>query len=224
MKSKELFKYFYLFIAITNLISWLFFDGALNQLTKPLLMPILMLYLYDQSKGNVVLNTLLVFGALVFSWLGDLALMVPEKYFLPGVGAFFIAQLLYIKVFASFKNDLKTWVNWKSIIVIVYGAFLINQLTPHAGDLVIPIVGYGITLIMMALFAINAELSTPRSIYWIGALGAVLFVISDSLIAVNKFIEPLPYRDVLIMSTYMLAQYLLVNALLKRIENYSLAN
>jgi uncharacterized membrane protein YhhN len=217
--NKQVFKYTYVIVGIANLVSWQFFDGALNTFTKPLLMPVLMLFLYESFKGSVVLETLLIFGALVFSWLGDLALMFPDKFFLMGVGAFFLAQVLYISAFFRYRETIRSWLNWKTLILIIYGCYLIYRLMPNAGELAIPIAIYGSTLIAMALFATNAQPKNNSSAYLQGAIGALLFVISDSLIAVDRFMVSVGFRDVLIMSTYLIAQYLLVNAAILRVKN-----
>jgi uncharacterized membrane protein YhhN len=217
--NQQILKYTYLLVALANLASWQFFDGAFNTYTKPLLMPLLMLFLYESFKGSVVFETLLIFGALVFSWLGDVALMFPDSYFLPGVGAFFLAQIIYIRLFFNFKTQAKQWLNWKTLLLVAYGFFLIAKLIPNAGDLAIPIAVYGSTLIVMALFAVNAENGDNMRLYMQGAIGAILFVISDSMIAIDRFLQTIEHRDVLIMSTYILAQYLLVNALITRVKS-----
>ena len=66
--NKQILSYLYLAVGLVNVVSWIFFEGAFNNFTKPLLMPILMLYLYERFNGAVVMETLLIFAALVFSW------------------------------------------------------------------------------------------------------------------------------------------------------------
>lgn len=219
MKGK-LLSFLYLLVALANLGSWIFFEGSFDHFTKPLLMPLLMLFLYENFKGLVVKETLILFGTLLFSWLGDLALMESDRFFLPGVGSFLIAQLLYIRLFYSYKNPLGKWINWKSGLLIVYGVLLLSQLLPTSGDLMIPVGIYGSTLITMALFASNSTRTTSKA-YWICTIGAVLFVLSDSMIALDKFLTPIPFRSLWIMSTYIAAQYLLVYGLTQRIKNQS---
>jgi uncharacterized membrane protein YhhN len=212
--NKQLLKSLYILIGLANVTSWIFFEGAYNHFTKPLLMPILMLYLYEQFNGAVVLNTLLIFAALVFSWLGDLALMNAD-YFLPGVASFFLAQILYIRLFFTYKVDGKSWINLKTAAAIVYGVVLLWHLLPATGSLKIPVALYGISLISMSLFALNSS-AENRASYFLGAIGSVLFVISDSLIAIDKFLISVEYRSALIMSTYIIAQYMLVEGLIAR--------
>ncbi len=209
--NQQLIRYLYAAIGLINVSSWVFFDGAYNNFTKPLLMPILMLYLYECFRDTVVLNTLLIFVALVFSWIGDLALMNAD-YFLPGVGSFLIAQLLYTRLFFGFKTAWKSWVNWKSALIILYGAGLLWHLLPAAGSLMLPVGLYGMTLLTMSMFAVNSS-SEYKKEYLMGAIGAIFFVLSDSMIAIDKFLTSFDHRNALIMSTYILAQYLLVEGL-----------
>ena len=214
--NKQILSYLYLAIGLANVVSWIFFEGAYNHFTKPLLMPILMLYLYERFKGSVVLDTLLIFAALVFSWLGDLALMISEKYFLLGVGSFFIAQLLYIRLFYGYKTEWNTWINWKSMSMVIYGALLLWKLIPPAEALKIPVAAYGVSLISMALFAINSKAINSSYTYLLCVLGAALFVLSDSMIAVDRFLFSFEYKSAWIMSTYIAAQFLLVEGLTQR--------
>ena len=209
-------KYLYFIAGLAVLASWQFFDGAYNTITKPLLMPMLMLYLYERSKGQVCLQTLWIFAALVFAWLGDLALMFPDQYFLPGIGAFFITQILYIRLFVVHRMPYGKWSVIRTSVLVVYGGWLLTKLLPVAGDLAIPIALYGVTLVTMAAFAINGTMTPTPTSYRKGAIGAVLFVISDSLIAFDKFVSPLDYRELLVMSTYIVAQYLIVDSLIDR--------
>lgn len=212
--NKSLLKYTYLIVALLNLFSWAWMDGEYNMYTKPLLMPLLMLYMYESSKGGVILSTLLLFLALVFSWVGDLALMY-EEYFLLGVGAFFIAQVLYVIIFIK-GGSVPYQISWVKIITVgLYGISFLYILLPHAGDLQIPIVIYGISLMAMVATASMRDINSPDRSYLLVAIGAVFFLISDTMIAVDKFVNTIPMGDILIMSTYLIAQYLIVEGLIR---------
>ena len=88
-------------------------------------------------------------------------------------------------------------------------------LLPSLGDLKIPVFVYALTISIMLLFALKGFMNwhKPASIYIL--IGAIIFVASDSLLAFDKFYAPLQYSSFLIMTTYLLAQYLIVIGILK---------
>ena len=81
-------------------------------------------------------------------------------------------------------------------------------------SLLIPIIIYMITITIMAISA--SERNTNPESYRLILLGAILFVLSDTLIAIDKFVVPVPFQTFLIMGTYVLAQYLICVGFLKR--------
>ncbi len=92
---------------------------------------------------------------------------------------------------------------------------MLSVLLPSLGDLKIPVIVYAIILSTMLLFAFKGYLkwNSPANIYIL--LGAIIFVSSDSIMAFDKFYEPIKFSSLLIMSTYITAQYLIVVGILK---------
>jgi uncharacterized membrane protein YhhN len=92
---------------------------------------------------------------------------------------------------------------------------MLSVLLPTLGDLKLPIFVYAIVLSTMLLFAFKGYLkwSKPSGIYIL--LGAIIFVSSDSILAFNKFYEPIRFSSFLIMATYLIAQYLITAGILK---------
>jgi len=78
----------------------------------------------------------------------------------------------------------------------------------------IPVLLYAILLTTMVLVSIFRDGKTTSQSFWLVFIGALLFMISDSLIAINKFINPLPWSGVQIMLTYLTAQALIVHGLI----------
>jgi uncharacterized membrane protein YhhN len=186
---------------------------------KPFLIPFLFLAVY--SCGNFPSKKFLLI-ALTFSWMGDVVLMFAfeaEIYFIIGLVAFLISHMAYIVLFSkqlrirSSRNKAIFWVGITAIIV--YLILMLSLLLPTLGTLKIPVFVYAIILSTMLLFAFKGYLkwSKPAGAYIV--LGALIFVISDSILAFNKFYEPLLFSSVLIMATYLLAQYLIVVGILK---------
>ncbi|MFT4736357.1 MAG: putative membrane protein YhhN [Cyclobacteriaceae bacterium] len=202
-------------VGLANLISWFFFDGAYNEFSKPLLMPLLMFHLYFTAKRKVYLWTLLLFTALVFSWGGDLALMLDGKYFLLGVGSFFVTQVLYSAIF--YKTKAKLQVNRITMLLLVcYGLAMLYLLLPSAGTLKIAITIYSISLLTMTGLAWSCKSKDKPEYDLMVAIGATLFLISDSLIAANMFAIAIPKAGFWIMSSYILAQYLITESVILR--------
>jgi uncharacterized membrane protein YhhN len=89
-------------------------------------------------------------------------------------------------------------------------------LLPNLGNLQFAVMAYLIAIATMGLFAFQSSLPMRWAV-----LGAVLFIISDSFIAINKFINPIPYESYWIMSTYYGAQFMLVSGFLISIRQYA---
>jgi uncharacterized membrane protein YhhN len=159
-----------------------------------------------QAAPSSIRTTLIC--ALIFSGCGDL--LLAFDLFIYGVGAFLLAQLSYAWIFKSYWQGLQQrWLLTALLsgYVVVMGSILL----PNLGDLQLPVLAYLIVIATMGLLA--AQSSLP--IRW-AVIGALLFIVSDSFIAINKFVTPLPMAGFLIMSTYYAAQLMLVNSLLAR--------
>ena len=89
--------------------------------------------------------------------------------------------------------------------IIIYMCGMAWLLIPNLGDLKLPVMAYFIAIAAMGLLALQSSLPLRWTV-----LGALLFIISDSFIAINKFINPFPFESYWIMSTYYVAQFMLV--------------
>jgi len=191
-------------------------------ITKPLLMPLLiLLYIptWNQHKDN--LSKLLI-GALFFAFVGDVALMLvslSEHYFLLGLGAFMITQLLYIFIFSRAGNFLKALIQPIGFFVLLlFGAvyfLLMNILYNDLKEMLLPVLIYGAVVCMMGYTSTIRNVN--RSSYLLVLLGACFFIVSDALIAINKFLYSgeLYLAQPSIMILYVLAQYFIVVGLIK---------
>jgi uncharacterized membrane protein YhhN len=79
-----------------------------------------------------------------------------------------------------------------------------------------PITVYALTILMMLLTTFHRLDKVPSASFWYVAVGATLFVLSDSMIAVSRFVAPFPMSGILIMVTYAVGQYLIVEGFLKK--------
>lgn len=151
-----------------------------------------------------------VFIGLLFSLAGDSFLALPNQtYFIPGLGSFLVAQLLY-----SFAFTLDSRVKpFLAIPFLVFGSTFFYALAPKLGPLVFP-VGFYISAICLMGWRASAR-SSNISVYTIGLMGALAFILSDSIIAYSMFLNPgldRVWASFGIMSTYYLAQWLIFRA------------
>lgn len=144
--------------------------------------------------------------ALALSTIGDVLLDVdPDRLFVYGLGSFLLAHLVYIFLFVR-KARRPMVLDGKQkasvVLLLLYSAGISAWLLPSLGNLIVPVAIYMCAITVMVESAILARFSTP----WV-AIGAVLFLVSDSLLAIHKFKTPIPYRDFLVWSTYYAGQY-----------------
>lgn len=172
-------------------------------------------------EKKAVLNFTL--AALLFSWLGDVILMFQERsenYFMFGLGAFLVSHIIYIFTYRKAKweveeNGLLPTQRMRYVFILVLaGCGLVYVLLPRLGSFTIPVVVYAAVIVAMAIVALNRfGYTSIRSFGWVFG-GAVLFMMSDSILAINKFMEPINYAGFWIMLTYIAAQFCIVQGLL----------
>lgn len=141
---------------------------------------------------------------LVFSGVGDIVLELDgDSLFALGLGAFLVAHLFYI---AAFTKDIqfKGPRGMVAATILVYGCLIGFVMIPNLGDMLLPVVAYLLVIVVMGVLAALSGINNC----WVVA-GACLFIASDSLIAVNRFIAPVPNSSFLIMATYYPAQLLI---------------
>ncbi len=198
------------------IISGIFTDlNCLNIIGKPLLMPFLASYFisFKPIKGNKA-----VLAALLFSWFGDLLLMFQqnhELFFIAGLLSFLIAHIAYIIAFrSSIKNyHLLKEKPWFILLIFIYGILFLYFLYPNLNDLLIPVTVYAIVICGMLIFAILRFKNVKTNSFWLTLLGALLFVLSDSTIAINKFLYPFSLAYPVIIASYAIGQYLIIKGL-----------
>ena len=99
--------------------------------------------------------------------------------------------------------------------VILAATGLVVVLYPRLGELRLPVIVYAGVLMFMVLNALFRFQKTSASSFWMVSAGAVLFMLSDSILAINKFLQPVNHAGVWIMSTYLCGQFLIVRGLIE---------
>jgi uncharacterized membrane protein YhhN len=195
---------------------------------KPLVIPSLAFYFYfsfeSSRKNSSILN--LGLAALIFSWLGDIFLLVPalqDIFFMLGLGSFLIAHLIYLIVYNKATDKLRgtRFLRRKpgyALPFLFAGAFLYYQLWPVIGELAIPVGVYTIVIILMALSALYRFNKTNLRSFVLVLGGAVFFIISDTILSINKFLTDVPFAGFFIMFTYITAQFLIIEGLINHTD------
>jgi uncharacterized membrane protein YhhN len=201
-------------ILYLSLQSWC--PAVLEFLLKALIIPLLIaLFLVNRKPGCDILQKLLL-AALVFSWIGDVLLDIPKSagdFFIPGLLSFLAAHIMYLALFLKTPGpDLISWKrSYLLLPVVIYGLLLVYYLNPGLGVMRVPVILYSIAILAMLSAAMNRARKVKQLSFYLVLSGAILFLISDSGIAVSRFHHHFQGSSLFIMSTYMLAQLLIVS-------------
>lgn len=151
----------------------------------------------------------MIITGLVFSIMGDIFLMLPTDRFVVGLVAFLIAHLFYIGAFVPEIGALR-W--WPLIPFALFGIVIYIYLAPSLGKLKLPVLLYVGVIMAMAWVAWERWIQTGQSGALLAAFGAVLFVISDTILAINRFRAPFKLYRLLNLTTYFAAQWLIAGS------------
>lgn len=158
------------------------------------------------SRGTAVSLML----ALVCSLVGDVFLMLPGPYFVPGLLSFLLAHLAYL---ALFRRGLSWFPSRPALAIalllgtVVYAGLWRHGLPPALRG---PVAAYVLVIALMAAQALGRAAARRTTGPLLVAVGAVFFMASDSLLAVNKFVMPLQLAPLWVLSSYFFAQWLIV--------------
>lgn len=198
--------------------------------TKPALVISLILFfiLHTRKMQGGVFRTLIVLG-LVFSLSGDVFLMFQNQasaYFTAGLVSFLIGHIFYIWAFSktyleNHKIALIKRQGWVMVLIVGYGFVFFGAIKDYVGSFIGPVILYTMVITLMLLIAVNRFERVGRASFWLIAIGAALFVASDSILAWNKFKHAIDYSHFLIMSTYGVAQLLITLGAIKQVEGMS---
>ena len=185
------------FIALETIgVAWI--SIAVKSLIIPLL---IWLYLrFVRGHWNRFHSMIII--ALIFSWIGDITLQLTqfkESFFLIGVGCFLIAQLIYMVTFFTTPGENSVFFRkiYLVVPVVLYGMGILWLLYD------------GLVIMTMLLAAINREKKVNKQSFLLVLAGAIIFVVSDSILAINKFAQPFELGRIASMTSYITAQYLI---------------
>ncbi|MBS1684175.1 MAG: lysoplasmalogenase [Bacteroidetes bacterium] len=198
---------------------------SVTLISRPLLMPLLLACYLSATGLRLTARDRLMAGAIAFSWIGDVVLMSArgrELWFLGGLVAFLIAHLFYIVAFMQVADReaqpvLRRHI-WLALPLAAYLAGLLSVLIPAVEvHMRAPIAIYSLVIGTMVLFSINRFKRVNNRSFALVFGGAVLFMLSDSLIAINKFLchGDMWLSGVWIMILYILGQYCITQGMIR---------
>jgi uncharacterized membrane protein YhhN len=208
-----------------NIIGGLFNNQWIEYISKPLIIIFLVVYILIQTSNTKSALKKWILAALFFSWAGDVLLMFQQNeslFFLLGLSAFLIAHIFYIVFFHQVRIKEKLKSNWLFLlIVVVYYAGLISFLSPYLGDMKLPVRIYGLVISFMFMLAMHMLFIRNKNAGLLMMTGALLFAISDSVLAINKFYQSFELAGVVIMLTYGIAQFFITEGGIRYINSAS---
>lgn len=211
LKRYKYFTIFYLLIFIANIIV-LYVITDYRMVAKPMILGSLLGFYI----GNVIKQSPVFMLGMVFALMGDIFLMVNnDVFFAIGLGSFLLMQILYS---VEFLKDVDFY--WKRDWIpmsVIYGIGIIffTWVAGSLGSLMWPVFIYMLAITTMVGFAWLRKKDTVW--YREVVAGALLFLASDAWLGLSKFgVIESDYSGLVVMVTYMLAQYLIVRGIVER--------
>ncbi|WP_291724620.1 lysoplasmalogenase [Bernardetia sp.] len=233
-KSKHNWLLFVLaFFTVLNLYANYKYDFVLELASKPFLIPTLGLYFFLNTRK--VVNSYkkglvkFVLIALFLAWLGDTFLLFQNQnplFFILGLGSFLVSHILYILTFKKSLNNQELG-EPKTLLIraipfigtaILMLTYLYKWLT---GAMIVAVPLYVLVIVVMAFMAMERSGKVLKASAEYVFFGAFLFMVSDSLLAIDIFVRSLtiPYAPVFVMATYIAAQTLIVYGMMIQIKS-----
>jgi uncharacterized membrane protein YhhN len=211
--QKRVFTILYFIVLLIDLTAIACNIKVICYIADPLLSIILAVYFFSNTKSVAWSFRLLMTLALLFSFIGDIFLLFEEKeeiFFIIGIACFLITHLSYIGFFLKirYSNLPLPDCKWPFIFLTEAALLLfIFSMLPYLGDMSIPVIIYAIFISFTLLTSIHAFRLKEQSIGWFCISGAILFIASDTLEAIDHFYHTVPAGNFFITLTYALAQW-----------------
>ena len=213
--NKKTWIFLFALAVVANITGGLLKNHFIDYLSKPFIVISLVAYFLTETHSSQSSLKKWILLALLFSLAGDALLMfqhLDQLFFLLGLSAFLVAHIFYIVFFGKVKSreniSLKVWY---LLVVAVYYAILIILLFPGLGDMKLPVLVYGIVISIMLTLALHMRFIKNDMAGHRMMVGAILFIISDSTLAINKFYHEFEIAGIVVMLTYALAQFFITD-------------
>ena len=157
-------------------------------------------------KQNSGYSKYILYG-LIASLVGDIWLLFPAEYFTSGLVSFFIAHIFYILAMRS--EIVKIYPRFV-ILMLIIASCISASLWGSLGVMKYPVMMYIGIITIMSILALSLAYSNQHWPKTLIAPAALLFFVSDAFLALNRFVLPIPYSGLFVMTTYYFAQFLIV--------------
>src|ERR1044072_8145007 len=195
-----------LFAALT-IRAYLRADTVQKCIFKPLAMLCLIAIPLLQPDSDPQFYKIAILIGLGFSLIGDIFLIFDKQLFLPGLVVFLLAHFCYVAAF--YQLPVMPNAIYSAAPFVLFFAVFMRILWFSLGPLKVPVFVYALTICMMGRFAMNRYLNLQTIETALAFAGALVFIASDSLLAYDRFKKAIPKKDIYILSTYFLAQWLI---------------
>jgi uncharacterized membrane protein YhhN len=205
-------------LASAALHIWAEYHGPTVQVyvCKPLTMGLIIVIAAMRTKAGRGVYALGILGGLLCSAAGDVFLMLPDDRFIPGLVSFLIGHLCYIAAFTYGRPFRVTL--WPLAAFASYGVLIFLMLLPRLGSVTVPVALYIAVILAMGWQAWERRAALGTSGAALALAGAILFIVSDSILALNRFHTPLQLGRLLNLSTYFIAQWCMAMSIGRRNE------
>lgn len=210
-KTKVTFFVFAL-VSILDIIGIILEIPILRYIFKPLIiLSLLFLYIFSVQKR---LKWYLF--ALGFSFLGDVLLTFDgELFFITGLVSFLVAHFLFIKIVVSRIQEYSlSKIIFSIIPFFIVFSLLIFTLKNSLDEMLIPVIIYGLTISTFGVVSLIDFINNKSKKSLLMFSGAIVFMLSDSVLAIDKFYFEEHFNKIAIMFTYVLAQYLIFRSMI----------
>jgi len=219
--KNKIWVYIFVVLTVLNLSAEFLDSQMLIYCTKPLLLTVLSVFYFLNTKALTTFTKFILLG-FILSIFGDTFLMFVENdadkqhFFLLGLGSFLLTHIFYLFAFLKYESPQEGFIAKNKWIIGIFLAYLVGNTlflwSDIPPDLRIAVAIYSTAILAMTIAALNMYGKVPNHLFRLLFLGVLLFVISDSIIGLNKFKAdeiPLPYPRLLIMIPYLLGQLLI---------------
>lgn len=222
MSKRKILLVIFLLVLLMHCLSIQVEMTQIRTVTKVVLVPLLMIHLLINRSLRLLGYLPLI--ALLFSWIGDILLLGDEPaFFLSGMIAFVMTHVCYSFTFLKIKQVTpkdRSYFIIPLFSILAFSLLVFFYLKDDLGSYLLPVLFYMIFISLMASLAIhtrtNAKIATLSLYTFIP--GALLFVVSDALLAINMFKLHHIVLEVLVMLTYGLAQFFITRGFQKTAE------
>jgi uncharacterized membrane protein YhhN len=149
----------------------------------------------------------LILAGLLCSLAGDVALMFPDRWFEAGLVSFLAAHVFYILAFKPGPG--RPFSNTILLPFIIFGLLMFRTLAPSLGRLKFPVLVYITAITVMAWLAAARFIEKGGTRPLLAFAGAILFLVSDSVLAYDRFVKKFGPAQAIILGTYFPAQLLI---------------